>query len=114
MDAQRAKELLKAETERLTALLRSTESDGRQNREAQDDDLESDDSAEQLTAEGVDDALAEGFRLRLEAVKRAEQRLADGTYGVSVRSGEPIPEERLEFDPAAELTVEEATQDEQD
>ena len=35
-------------------------------------------------------------------------RLAAGTYGLSIRSGEPIPDERLEADPAAELTVEEA------
>ena len=38
------------------------------------------------------------------------ERLADGTYGRSVRSGDPIPDERLEADPAAELTVEEATE----
>ena len=37
-----------------------------------------------------------------------EQRLAEGTFGVSVRSGAPIPDDRLEADPAAELTVEEA------
>ncbi len=47
---------------------------------------------------------------RLAAVGRAEQRLADGTYGLSVRSGQPIPDERLEADPAAELTVDEARQ----
>ena len=35
-------------------------------------------------------------------------RLDDGTYGRSVRSGEPIPDERLEADPAAELTISEA------
>ena len=38
----------------------------------------------------------------------AEERLADGTYGLSVRSGEPIPDGRLEAHPTAELTVEEA------
>jgi DnaK suppressor protein len=32
----------------------------------------------------------------------------NGTYGRSVRSGEPIPDERLEADPAAELTISEA------
>ena len=31
-----------------------------------------------------------------------------GSYGRSVRSGQPIPDERLEADPLAELTVEEA------
>ena len=46
---------------------------------------------------------------RLQAVERAEQRLADGTFGLSVRSGKPIPDERLEVAPTAELTVEEAS-----
>jgi RNA polymerase-binding transcription factor DksA len=31
---------------------------------------------------------------------------------LSVRSGEPIPDERLEADPAAELTVEEQRREE--
>jgi DnaK suppressor protein len=42
-----------------------------------------------------------------EAVERAEARLAAGTYGLSVKSGEPIPDERLEFVPTAELTADE-------
>lgn len=40
-------------------------------------------------------------------MERAEQRLAAGTYGLSVESGRPIPDERLEAVPTAELTVEE-------
>jgi DnaK suppressor protein len=40
-------------------------------------------------------------------VERAEPRLRAGTYGLSVKSGEPIPAERLEALPTAELTVEE-------
>ena len=39
---------------------------------------------------------------------RALKRLDDGTYGRSVRSGQPIPDERLEAESAAELTVQEA------
>ena len=39
---------------------------------------------------------------------RAERRIANGTYGRSVLSGETIPEERLEVVPTAELTVAEA------
>ena len=68
------------------------------------------DPAERLTAEQVDDAVTAGLRDRLGAVDRAEARLREGVYGRSVRSGLPIPDERLEADPAAELTVEEATQ----
>jgi DnaK suppressor protein len=48
------------------------------------------------------------MRNRLDAIERALRRLDEGTYGRSVRSGEPIPDERLEADPAAELTIEEA------
>ena len=33
-----------------------------------------------------------------------------GTYGLSVRSGQRIPDVRLEADPTAELTVEEAAE----
>jgi DnaK suppressor protein len=60
-----------------------------------------------LTDEQGTDAVAEGLRERLAAIQRAEARVEAGTYGRSVRSGDPIPEERLEADPAAELTVEE-------
>jgi DnaK suppressor protein len=38
-------------------------------------------------------------------VERAEQRLADGTFGRSVESGEPIADERLEAFPTAERTA---------
>jgi DnaK suppressor protein len=41
------------------------------------------------------------------AVERAEERLAAGTYGLSIESGEPIPDERLEAVPTAERTAEE-------
>ena len=68
------------------------------------------DPAERLTAEEADDAVATSLRTRLAALDRAERRIADGTFGLSVRSGLPIPDARLEADPAAELTVEEAGQ----
>jgi DnaK suppressor protein len=54
----------------------------------------------------LDESRKEDLRQRLAAVERAEQRLAAGNYGLSVES-EPIPEERLEAIPTAELTVEE-------
>ena len=40
-------------------------------------------------------------------MERAERRLAEGSYGRSIESGEPIPDERLEAVPWAERTVEE-------
>jgi DnaK suppressor protein len=66
------------------------------------------DSSELLVSEGTDDAVANALVARLAAITRAEQRLADGTYGRSITSGDVIPDERLEADPAAELTVDEA------
>ncbi len=47
------------------------------------------------------------LREQLAAVERAEARLAAGTYGLSIESGERIPDERLELRPTAELTTEE-------
>jgi DnaK suppressor protein len=44
---------------------------------------------------------------QLAAVERAEARLAAGTYGLSVESGQPIPDARLEAFPTAELTADE-------
>jgi len=66
------------------------------------------DSAQPLTEEGTDEAVLAGLQERLAAIDRAEQRVDAGSYGYSVRSGELISDERLEADPAAELTIEEA------
>jgi DnaK suppressor protein len=67
-----------------------------------------DESAE-LTGELLSaGALEELLSARRSALLDAERRLADGTYGLSVKSGESIPDERLEADPLATLTVDEA------
>ena len=65
------------------------------------------DDAELIEEEQVDDALAAQLRRELEAIERAEARLREGNYGLSVESGEPIPAERLEAIPWAERTAEE-------
>lgn len=66
------------------------------------------DDADRRNAEETSLAISELLRDRWVALERAEARLAAGDYGRSVRSGRPIPDERLEADPLAELTVEEA------
>ena len=53
------------------------------------------------------------LRSELEAVERAEARLADGTYGLSIESGQPIPDGRLHTFPTAERTEEEQLRYEQ-
>ena len=109
MDVERARALLVAERDDVQKLLAETEQTGREDRETEDEqDANVNDPAQSLTQQGMDDAIAESLRDRLGALERAEQRLADGASGRSVQSGQPIPDARLEADPAAELTVEEA------
>lgn len=109
MDEERARELLRAERSRVEGLLDQVVGSGRGERLAADEPGgEAADLAEPLTAEEVDDAVSVALRQRLAALERAERRLEQGVFGRSVRSGVPIPDERLEADPAAELTVEEA------
>jgi DnaK suppressor protein len=112
MDENRARSLLQAERAEVQSLLADSEQAGEEDRESEDEEggVDSVDPATSLTAEGMDDAIAESMRDRLAAIDRALKRLDDGSYGRSVRSGAPIPDERLEADPAAELTVEEARQ----
>src|SRR6185437_8489720 len=49
--------------------------------------------------------LLAGARRDLDAIDRAAQRLAAGTYGQCLRCGAPIPAERLEALPAAETCL---------
>ena len=108
MDDGRAGELLKAERRRVEQMLGESLEAARQDRDTVNEAVDVTEPAERFTAEQLDDALVERLRERLEAIERAEGRLRAGTYGLSVRSGAPIPDERLEADPAAELTLEEA------
>ncbi|MGA2970204.1 MAG: hypothetical protein ABSE75_10400 [Acidimicrobiales bacterium] len=103
-----ARERLREERLRIDSLLDQTTSDGLDDRASASEQGDMTDPAEALIAEQEEDAISEGLRERLGAIGRAEQRLTDGTYGRSIRSGQPIPDDRLEADPAAELTVDEA------
>ena len=111
MDQDRARALLTDERADVQNLLRDATEAGTEDREAEDEAATGDvaDAAQPLTAQGMDDSIAESLQDRLAVIDRALKRLDDGTYGRSVRSGEPIPDERLEADPAAELTVAEAS-----
>jgi DnaK suppressor protein len=109
MNDDRARALLDAERTRVQALLSETVASGQEDRAAANEQGDLADPSERLTAEQVDDAVATGLRERLAAIDRAERRIDNGTFGSSIRSGVPIPDERLEADPAAELTVEEAS-----
>lgn len=66
-----------------------------------------DDDGEHLAEDELEAGIAEQLRDELEAIERAEERLGRGTYGLSVESGAPIPDARLELVPWAGRTVEE-------
>jgi DnaK suppressor protein len=104
MDEARARELLAAQRQRIeTALADLT---GRADEEELSNlDQHPADDAQFLADEEVEEGLAERLREELEAVERAEARLDEGTYGLSIESGEPIPDARLEAIPWAERTA---------
>ena len=104
MDADRARELLASERARLQRALGSL---SHVDDPDPPDDVDQGDLASDLYQEELDEGLADDLREQLAAVERAEARLAAGAYGLSVLSGEPIPDDRLEAIPTAELTVEE-------
>ena len=104
MDPERARELLQAERNRLERAL-ATRTRGDDAEEADEQDPAN--LAADLYQDELDEGLRGDLQARLGAVERAEARLAAGTYGLSIESGEPIPDERLEVFPTAELTVEE-------
>lgn len=104
MEPERARQLLAAERNRIERELARLQ---------HEDDAEPDDEfdpanrASDLYQDELDEGRAEALREQLAAVERAEERLAAGTYGLSVESGVPIPDERLEAVPTAELTADE-------
>jgi DnaK suppressor protein len=103
MDQAQARALLAGERARLQRLLQAAAGDP-QAAELGDEV----DDADRRNAEQTGIAVDQLLRARWAALVRAEARLAAGSYGRSVRSGQPIPDERLEADPLAELTVQEA------
>ena len=104
MDDDRARELLRSERKRIEGALSrvAREDDGEPADEFDPANLASD-----LYQDELDETFADDLTLQLEAVERAEARLAAGTYGLSIESGEPIPDERLEAIPTAERTADE-------
>ena len=107
MDPDRARELLAAERTRIESALSRL---GHQDTGELSDEQDPANLASDLYQDEFDAGRADDLREELAAVERAEARLADGTYGLSIESGEPIPDERLEAVPTAERTTEEERQ----
>jgi DnaK suppressor protein len=106
VDPERARQLLTAERERIERTLARL---GHQDTGEEADDQDPVNLAADLYQDELDEGLADELREELAAVERAEARLVAGTYGLSIDSGQPIPDERLEAIPTAERTAEEET-----
>ena len=105
MEPDRARELLARERSRIEQSIAALEGEGPLEG---DERLEpGDEDSEDLYQDEFDQGRLEDLRSPLAAVERAEARLEAGTYGLSIESGDPIPDGRLEARPTAERTVEE-------
>jgi DnaK suppressor protein len=105
MDPTRARELLDMHRQRIERELARVA-------RADDDELSHldqhmADDAQRVQQDELDEGLEERLREELAAIERAEQRLEQGTYGISLESGQPIPDARLEAIPWAERTTDE-------
>jgi DnaK suppressor protein len=105
MDPERARKLLERERLRIEQALAALEREGPL--ESSERREPGDQGSEDLYQDELDERRREDLRNELALVERAEARLRDGTYGLSVQSGEPIPDARLEALPTAERTIEE-------
>jgi DnaK suppressor protein len=106
MDAQHARELLARERARVEHELADPEQKPHDPEDVPDP-FEASDGAAEMVEDELSEAEDEPLREDLAAIERAERRLEQGTYGISVESGEPIPDARLEAIPWAERTAEE-------
>lgn len=105
MNADRAAELLAAERDRIEQHLHRLRAEALAGGIVDDKGLG--DQAYAMNERERDSGRIDELRDELAAIERAEQRLEDGTYGISAESGEPISDARLERLPAAERTVDE-------
>jgi DnaK suppressor protein len=112
MDEERARALLREERRRLERLQATVDADRDRDAPAEEGAEDLVDGADRRTQEETDEAVGRQLADRLAALRRAEERLAAGSYGRSVLSGRPIPDERLEAFPLAELTVDEEAAEE--
>jgi RNA polymerase-binding transcription factor len=108
MDEDRARALVARERRRIEAALAELTGEEQDEEASQFDQTgESAEAGAEIQHELVDRAVAASLQDELASVIRAESRIAEGTFGLSIESGTRIPDDRLEADPLAERTVEE-------
>jgi DnaK suppressor protein len=105
MEPDRARELLALERARIEQELAGLNREGPL--EGSDRVEPGDKGSGDLYQDEFNAGRVQDLNRRMAALERAEARLQAGTYGVSIESGEPIPDGRLEAVPTAERTVEE-------
>jgi DnaK suppressor protein len=100
VDPDRARQLLERERERIEAAIADLFPQA-----ADEQEEPGDEGDEDLYQKELDEGRAADLREQLAGLQRAEARLAEGTYGLSIESGEPIPDARLEALPTAERNI---------
>jgi DnaK suppressor protein len=114
MDEDRARALVARERRRIEAALVELAGDEQADDASRFDQTgESQEAGTAIQQENVDEAVGAALQNELAAVVRAEARIGQGTYGLSIESGARIPDNRLEAEPLAERTVEEQRRFEQ-
>ena len=104
----RQKERLEQLRDELRRIVRGMEGDEENRGEEQGDMTpDSGDMSADMYAREMDATIGQQSQQRLGDVERALEKIAEGTYGLSDESGEPIPQGRLEAAPEALRTVEE-------
>jgi RNA polymerase-binding transcription factor len=101
MDPERARQRLSEDRARIEGELAALSG------EPSPDETKESDKAAELDQTERDEAVREELQETLAAIERAEQRLEEGSYGVSIVSGDPIPDGRLEAIPWADRKVDE-------
>jgi DnaK suppressor protein len=102
MDPERARQRLAEERTRIDEELARLRGD-----RPADDQRDYGDQAQELDQQERDEAIREELQETLAMIERAERRLEEGSYGTSVFSGEPIPDDRLELVPWADRLADE-------
>jgi DnaK suppressor protein len=102
MDPERARQRLAEERARIEAELARHGGD-----RTTEEQRDYGDQAAELDQSERDEAIREELEQTLGEIEAAERRLENGSYGVSVVSGEPIPDDRLELVPWADRKADE-------
>lgn len=113
IDFEEFRQLLLSEQSHLLGLQKQQREDREETDAFVTDQINSDsaefaDTANAIYDHDIEEALEEDEKELLRQIEDALERITDGTYGVCVVTGEPIPVERLRALPWATMTVEAA------